>query len=302
MPRHEGVLDPAGGPVVEFAIELRRLRTRSGRTYRQLAVQANYSHVHLQRAAKGEKLPGWPLAEAFARACGASTVEIAALKAHWNGVRRGMSRPQRSPWSVTVVDPVEPPSEDPADATTSRRVDLERHLGPIGSSVERLAIESGSLRNIRSRAALGTALRRLAEREGLTGIRSMAAFVELNSAMLDDWFNGRATPEEQNLERFLAALGCSVRERREFSIALQRIWDHDVAWYLALRGTDRAVVAAIRPGRTIGQIARQAGVSERVVQDRVAVLNHLFDTRSLAGLALHLERLWDYSSPGERVD
>jgi hypothetical protein len=61
MPRHETPLDPAGGPVVQFAIGLRRVRTRSGLTYRQMATTANYSHVRLlQRAAKGDKLPAWP--------------------------------------------------------------------------------------------------------------------------------------------------------------------------------------------------------------------------------------------------
>lgn len=58
MRRSEKQVDPAEGPVQQFASELRRLRIMAGRpTYRQLAALAHYSHTTLSRAASGDTLP-----------------------------------------------------------------------------------------------------------------------------------------------------------------------------------------------------------------------------------------------------
>ncbi|WP_078067675.1 helix-turn-helix domain-containing protein [Streptomyces jeddahensis] len=69
MGRPESELDPAAGPVEEFAHELRRLRERTGRTpYRDLAKRANFSASALSSAAAGQRLPSWPVVSAFVRA------------------------------------------------------------------------------------------------------------------------------------------------------------------------------------------------------------------------------------------
>ena len=71
MPRREKEIDPTGGPVAEFAAELRRLRWRAGSPpYRELAVRANYAATTLSKAASGERLANWSVVRAFVAACG----------------------------------------------------------------------------------------------------------------------------------------------------------------------------------------------------------------------------------------
>lgn len=76
MGRPERQLDPAAGPVEQFARQLRDLRVRAGRpAYRRLAAVAHYSHTTLSRAAAGHQLPTLPVVLAFAVACGGDPQE-----------------------------------------------------------------------------------------------------------------------------------------------------------------------------------------------------------------------------------
>lgn len=71
MGRRERPLDPADGPVAQFAYELRKLRREAGGiTYRAMARQAHYSAATLAHAAAGERLASLPVALAYAEACG----------------------------------------------------------------------------------------------------------------------------------------------------------------------------------------------------------------------------------------
>jgi WD40 repeat protein/energy-coupling factor transporter ATP-binding protein EcfA2 len=71
MGRRERPLDPAEGPVAQFAYELRKLRREAGGiTYRTMARQAHYSAATLAYAAAGERLASLPVALAYAEACG----------------------------------------------------------------------------------------------------------------------------------------------------------------------------------------------------------------------------------------
>lgn len=71
MGRRERPLDPAEGPVAQFAYELRKLRREAGGiTYRAMARQAHYSAATLAHAAAGERLASLPVALAYAEACG----------------------------------------------------------------------------------------------------------------------------------------------------------------------------------------------------------------------------------------
>ncbi|GAB2552931.1 helix-turn-helix domain-containing protein [Kribbella endophytica] len=72
-----------GSPVKAFAAGLRRLRASAGLTYRQLAVDAHYSHTNLVRAASGRALPSWELARAYLVACGVSELGIPAWYEVW---------------------------------------------------------------------------------------------------------------------------------------------------------------------------------------------------------------------------
>ncbi len=69
MPRPEKPIRTVG-PVAVFAQRLRDLRTASGRTYRQMARVARYADGTLADAARGEKMPTWPLTRGYIKACG----------------------------------------------------------------------------------------------------------------------------------------------------------------------------------------------------------------------------------------
>ncbi|WUI03943.1 hypothetical protein OHR68_19810 [Spirillospora sp. NBC_00431] len=76
MGRPEKPLDPAAGPVEEFAAALRELRNNAGRpTYRVLAGRCGVSVTALTAAARGDRLPTLKVALAFAQACGADRAE-----------------------------------------------------------------------------------------------------------------------------------------------------------------------------------------------------------------------------------
>ncbi|MET9290988.1 XRE family transcriptional regulator [Streptomyces sp. NPDC003077] len=71
MPRGERPLDAGGGPLVDFAAKLRRLREQAGSpTYRDLARRAHYSIAALSGAAAGRQLPTLAVTLAYVRACG----------------------------------------------------------------------------------------------------------------------------------------------------------------------------------------------------------------------------------------
>ncbi|MFJ4733497.1 hypothetical protein ACIP6V_14635 [Streptomyces sp. NPDC088770] len=73
--RQESPIDPEGGPLALFALELRQLRERCGRpTYRQLAtwsakVGSPYSDTTFSTAARGHTPPSREVVLAFVRAC-----------------------------------------------------------------------------------------------------------------------------------------------------------------------------------------------------------------------------------------
>ncbi|MEU4803518.1 AAA family ATPase [Actinosynnema sp. NPDC023587] len=78
MPRGESPLQPDGSALTDFALDLRRLRTRAGMpSYRQLARWALYSPTTLSDAAGGKKLPSLAVTTAFVRACGGDETEWA---------------------------------------------------------------------------------------------------------------------------------------------------------------------------------------------------------------------------------
>lgn len=71
MARGERPLDADGGPLAEFAAQLRKLREKAGSpTYRVLAERAHYGIAALSSAASGRQLPTLPVTLAYVRACG----------------------------------------------------------------------------------------------------------------------------------------------------------------------------------------------------------------------------------------
>lgn len=78
MGRRERPLDPADGPVEQFAYELRLLRQKAGGlTYRAMAARAHYSAAALAQAASGDRLATLPVTLAYVGACGGDVGEWA---------------------------------------------------------------------------------------------------------------------------------------------------------------------------------------------------------------------------------
>ena len=76
MGRPERPIDPAAGPVAEFADELRKLREKAGRpSYRELARRASFSVTVLSEAAGGRSLPTLQVVRGYVRACGGDVPE-----------------------------------------------------------------------------------------------------------------------------------------------------------------------------------------------------------------------------------
>ncbi|WP_330352059.1 helix-turn-helix transcriptional regulator [Streptomyces chartreusis] len=71
MPRGERPLEADGGPLLDFAAKLRKVREEAGSpTYRDLARRAHYSIATLSGAASGRQLPTLAVTLAYVRACG----------------------------------------------------------------------------------------------------------------------------------------------------------------------------------------------------------------------------------------
>jgi len=103
-------LGPDGRPAAELASELRRMRELSGLTYSQLAAKTGKAVSTLTAAVAGERLPSWPVARAWAQACGGDGDTVLGL--YQRGcVAAGRSAPARD--LAGVVPP------DPAAATTA---------------------------------------------------------------------------------------------------------------------------------------------------------------------------------------
>ncbi|GAA4475257.1 helix-turn-helix domain-containing protein [Phytohabitans houttuyneae] len=76
MPRPERPIDPAAGPVQQFAAALRKLRAEAGNPpYRTMASAAHTSKASLSAAAAGHRLPTWEVTRAYVQVCGGDVEE-----------------------------------------------------------------------------------------------------------------------------------------------------------------------------------------------------------------------------------
>ncbi|BCJ56070.1 hypothetical protein Asp14428_75450 [Actinoplanes sp. NBRC 14428] len=76
MARTERRIDPAEGPVQQFAWDLRQLRQAAGRpSYRELAARVHYSASVLSEAAAGHALPSLAVTLAYVRGCDGDPAE-----------------------------------------------------------------------------------------------------------------------------------------------------------------------------------------------------------------------------------
>ena len=106
MPRPENPIT-GSGPAADLARELRRLRDSAGRPgYRDLGIKACFGPSTLADAARGRVRPTWPVARAFAEACGAGEADLDRVQALWvkadKAERRSRDLERRS-WQAQIV-------------------------------------------------------------------------------------------------------------------------------------------------------------------------------------------------------
>src|SRR5579871_387980 len=114
MGRPERPLDDAGGPIAEFAQDLRTLRRLAGNpSYRELARTALFAPSVLSSAAAGYRLPTLPVTLALVAACGGDCEE-------WERRWRKISGTGGSATTAGDARDVGAPTERGADAEQPR--------------------------------------------------------------------------------------------------------------------------------------------------------------------------------------
>ena len=89
MARKEKPVDPAGGPLADFARDLRELRARAGNlSYRVMAKRAGYAASTLSVAASGTMLPSIEVTLAYVQVCGG---DADAWRARWHRLAAQLS-------------------------------------------------------------------------------------------------------------------------------------------------------------------------------------------------------------------
>ncbi|GAA2999655.1 hypothetical protein GCM10020229_09990 [Kitasatospora albolonga] len=137
MGRREAPLDPGGGPLSRFAVDLRELRRAAGSpSYQELARLTHYAASTLAAAAAGRKAPSSAVLAAYVGACGGD-VEA------WERRRLALATAAADePDGASAVTPAEPtPTEtecgdgDGDGDRTGRRIStLLRRLGALGAA------------------------------------------------------------------------------------------------------------------------------------------------------------------------
>jgi transcriptional regulator with XRE-family HTH domain len=102
MGRQERPVSP--GPLHDFVSDLRKLRARTGVTYRALARRAGYSASALSAAASGDALPTLDVVLAYVGACGAGGEEVEDWKRRWQELAESRHGAERGP-CVTAAAP-----------------------------------------------------------------------------------------------------------------------------------------------------------------------------------------------------
>lgn len=136
MPRPQRELDPAGGPLVEFARDLRALREGAGSPkFTTMARRTGRSKTALADASAGRHLPRWETVEDYVRACDADPEP---WRARWDALRA-------MPGTPPPAD--EPPegSPDSHDEGGDPLTSGDRRVPPPASGTDAVPDERGDL-------------------------------------------------------------------------------------------------------------------------------------------------------------
>jgi transcriptional regulator with XRE-family HTH domain len=216
MGRNEKPIGSPADPVGSFAGRLRDRRARAGRpTYQAMAADSHYSHSVLADAAAGERLPTWPVTQAFVEACGADETEVAEWLEYWTetyqaagNLRRRMADPAAPGRIVatgpgsdrltrsTQLRPVQPALAEPEDCVPQPAV--VRTYDDLLYQLQVLKIAAGnpSLRELRR--LTGNAIAPSTLSEVLRGRRrpSFDQFMELVQALLSRAYSTTSLTDE----------------------------------------------------------------------------------------------------------
>ena len=115
MGRKQRLLDPATGPVAEFAAQLRALRQAAGNpTFAAMSRRVHRSTSVLSEAAGGVEFPTWATVEAFLQACGHS--DTAQWQDRWQQAQEALAcAPLPTPAPAFAPVPAYQPAPAPQD-------------------------------------------------------------------------------------------------------------------------------------------------------------------------------------------
>ncbi|GAB3233391.1 hypothetical protein GCM10027447_29770 [Glycomyces halotolerans] len=109
MGRPEQPIDPARGPLQQFAHQLRELRScRTGNTYRAMSERAHYSASTLARAAGGRELPSLEVVTAYVAACGG---DVQQWTERWHRLQRDLATGVEEPKPRLSLLPYQLPAD-----------------------------------------------------------------------------------------------------------------------------------------------------------------------------------------------
>ncbi|WP_433121947.1 helix-turn-helix domain-containing protein [Micromonospora sp. CA-246542] len=242
--RPEKPLDPAAGPVAQFAYSLRRLRHEVGSpSYRTLANRTYYSVSALSVAASGSRFPSWACAEAYVRACGVGDDDIVHWHRRWSAVdehvraqRRAQRRAAKNRPAAAALEAADVPLVSPAplpvlelryiDADPALVATLEEFL----TALDQMRIEKG------------LSLRQIAERSRLTNLPGTTVAGGLSRSQLHDMLNGKAPLRSKQVGAYLLACGVPQERAARWLVRFYQLAEHD--------RRARAALAALKANST----------------------------------------------------
>jgi len=127
VPRPQRELDPDGGPLVEFARELRALRARAGDPkFAAMSRRTGRSKTALADAVGGRHLARWETVEDFVQACEA---DPRPWRTRWEEVRAAPASDADVADDTTAPAPESPHSSEPPEAEPEPAVPAPRLSG-----------------------------------------------------------------------------------------------------------------------------------------------------------------------------
>ncbi|WP_088319832.1 helix-turn-helix domain-containing protein [Kineosporia sp. R_H_3] len=195
----------ASTTLADFAADLWSLRTASGVTLREMSSRTHFSLATLCTAARGERLPTWPVASAYLAVC-----DVAAdiIDTEWLPRWEALMRNQADNYAASRLD-----------TTTSIPV----------TSMGRAPDGATSLPDpeaIRTPEDLSLALKQFKVLAGHPSIDTWSTRLGVSRSRLADAVSGRHVPQWDLLLVVLLEAGATTDDRLPWGLAWQRAWEN----------------------------------------------------------------------------